>query len=46
MMVALSLLMVTDYDGCTNNFPLFELSVAKVVLNPIFKPPKDGLFGG
>ena len=46
LMVALFMLTVSDCDGCTNHFPLLELSVVKVVLDPIFKLWKDGIFGG
>ena len=46
LVVALFMLTVADCDGCANRFPLFEISVAKVVLNSIFKLPKVGIFGG
>ena len=44
--VALLMLTVVDFDRCANSFPLLELSVVKVVLDPIFKLLKAGIFGG
>ena len=46
LMLMLSMLTMCDCDGCANHFPLLELSVVKVVLDPIFKLLKAGLFGG
>ena len=40
------MLTVPDFDECANRFPLLEISVVKVVLDPIFKLPKAGRFGG
>ena len=34
--VALLILTVVDFDGCTNHFLLLELSVVKVILDPVF----------
>ena len=44
--VVLLMLLVVDFDRCTNRFLLLELLVVKVVLDPIFKLPKARLFGG
>ena len=46
LIVVLLMLMVVDFDGCANRFPLLEILVVKVILDPIFKLPKVGIFGG
>ena len=40
------MLTVVDFDGCTNRFLLWDLSVVKVILDPFFKLPKGGVFSG
>ena len=36
------MLTVVDFDGCTNHFLLWELSVVKVILDPVFSYRKLG----
>ena len=40
--VALLMLMMVDFDGCTNRFLLLALSLVKVILNPVFSCRKMG----
>ena len=40
--VALLMMTVVDFDRCTNRFLLLELSVVKVILDPVFSCRKLG----
>ena len=42
--MALLMLTMVDFDGCTNRFLLLEFLVVKVILDPIFSCRKLGFF--
>ena len=44
--MALLMQTVLDFDGSANRFHLLEILVVKVILDPIFKLLKAGLFSG